>query len=708
MITTDIAQTIFQGNGASTQFQIPFDVDKDSAVDLFLVTKNGEDEMETVINYGFEFIKRDNAYYIIYPVAGTNLLPLSTIQKLKVVRDTAKTQQLTSAQKAFSSSEVEAGLDKVTLILQELDQRTTNIEGILHPTAGYSLFLTQNYNFDTIPGDEVFYRLSTFLPANLVFTLLDNFGNVIPESDITAITLSDFTAAASENASMVFNSYDAATGTITWEVMSAQSGTYHVADASAKVTLAFHIGADQFVAERYINITSYYGEPIPGTPGANGSNAFFGSPYDTLTQLQTAIPTGIQGELHVIGNNSVYGWSTQAQAWIYVSGWNGSAVAGEIIDLVNNMIANTPNGQEILDIVPSSGTYLPPTRIWADGTTYTNFNQLFPEAYQRIINNTNYKTMAQYQTELNGGGECGFYGVNGTTVRVPLINRNISGVENLNQTGQYVIDRMRPITGSWRAADQSDNNITPTATGAFGNVRSGHRDAENGSSDGWAFDFDSGRLGPNFSGTETRGKAILYPYQIVVKNRPGATSLLAQTQLITKTTPYNVFVLQTQVSGVKDIIVVIDGQTIGWSHLSLGGDRVTVTIDETVQIPSTGTSEIQILFVSSNVVVNNNTLVSSKSPNYSNTIRVLANAYCSSNFSYTAPAAGIISYGGYDPYIGALLFTINGVTVGGFGWDINGNTKWGGGQFAVAQGDVVGASGTGIEHMDIWFVPYQS
>ena len=177
---------------------------------------------------------------------------------------------------------------------------------------------------------------------------------------------------------------------------------------------------------------------------------------------------------------------------------------------------NMPIGLYVGDILPNMGKEPPPGRMLCDGSVIENCQTLYPDFYNYVLQKTNYKTFSEWQTEANEYGQCGYCGVNGADVRLPLITRPISGLNSVAQAGMAIHDTMRPITGSFRSGSMFSGNysgaITTTNAGGMG----GGQDGSGWDSQNVEVTFDSRKLGARYSGSETRGKQVLYPYSVVV------------------------------------------------------------------------------------------------------------------------------------------------------------------------------------------------
>lgn len=178
---------------------------------------------------------------------------------------------------------------------------------------------------------------------------------------------------------------------------------------------------------------------------------------------------------------------------------------------------NMPIGLYVGDILPNMGKEPPPGRMLCDGSIIENCQTLYPDFYNYVLQKTNYKTFSDWQAEANEYGQCGYCGVNGANIRLPLITRPISGVNSVAQAGMAIHDAMRPIKGTFYLYEMGGSSAEVQGTGPFYHAgRSNVGGTTNAQGTAAIVGFDTSRMGVNFSGGETRGKQILYPYSVVV------------------------------------------------------------------------------------------------------------------------------------------------------------------------------------------------
>ncbi|MGN0024950.1 MAG: hypothetical protein ACI351_05905 [Candidatus Avelusimicrobium sp.] len=188
---------------------------------------------------------------------------------------------------------------------------------------------------------------------------------------------------------------------------------------------------------------------------------------------------------------------------------------------LQTILENMPIGLHVGDLLPNIGNEPPAGRMLCNGQRVTNCQTLYPEFYAYVLAKTSYKTVAEFNAQVAEYGQCGYPAVDGADVILPLITRPISGVNSVAQAGMAIHDTMRPITGTMRMGGVNGGNIGYVMTGAFaqGDYRVGPGGGQDGSAwdaDTSIFKLDSSRLGANYSGSETRGKQVLYPYCVVV------------------------------------------------------------------------------------------------------------------------------------------------------------------------------------------------
>lgn len=109
------AKVIYEGNGQTTQWDIPFPYLSESDVQLFLIHADGT---ETALTSDFTI--DPDLHAVLYPMSGSQTPPLPAGEKLMILRRTALAQQTEfEAQQAFDPFLLEEGYDKAMMIAQE-------------------------------------------------------------------------------------------------------------------------------------------------------------------------------------------------------------------------------------------------------------------------------------------------------------------------------------------------------------------------------------------------------------------------------------------------------------------------------------------------------------------------------------------------------------------------------------------------------------
>ena len=214
-------------------------------------------------------------------------------------------------------------------------------------------------------------------------------------------------------------------------------------------------------------------------------------------------------------------WNAELVKVLDAAGLTPTALSDEqLLSAFLTLIKKNSNGLQLGDLVPNIGTTSPLGRVLCNGQRLGNCKRIFPDFYDYVVKNTPYKTVAEWNAQVDKFVQCGFGAVDGDDVIVPLVTRTISGVKELSQCGQAVNDTMRPLTGSVGRFFGNDNE----ASGIFEKVRYDNTHGDNGAGSWSAFRIDvkSAKLGAAYNGTETRGKCVQYPYYIQVYT--GATS----------------------------------------------------------------------------------------------------------------------------------------------------------------------------------------
>ena len=257
-------------------------------------------------------------------------------------------------------------------------------------------------------------------------------------------------------------------------------------------------------------------------------------------------------------------WNDELVNVLQAGGINPSALTNEqLLAALLQLIRNNSGGTQLGDLVPNIGTVSPVGRVLCKGGRLANCKTIFPDFYNYVINSTPYKTVAEFNAQVSTYGQCGFCAVDGDDVIVPLITRPISGVSNLNQTGQAIMDTMRPIKGPFGAINMWIMDYFrgggPASPFTWKNI--GHRQGpKSGSSDEYAYiELDTSTLGSRYNGNETRGKQVQYPYYIQVYTAPASAAMADTAALVEMLKYQNQLGIQTLPSQGGNINLVSGG-----------------------------------------------------------------------------------------------------------------------------------------------------
>lgn len=115
--TIEVKTAVYEGTGAKTLFDITFPYFTSEDIVPYLYIKE-ENKMVKLPKAEFDLDLEDKK--LEYPVASSGLEPLAKGKYLIIIRQTALDQLASSADKSFTSKDIEKALDKLTMITQEL------------------------------------------------------------------------------------------------------------------------------------------------------------------------------------------------------------------------------------------------------------------------------------------------------------------------------------------------------------------------------------------------------------------------------------------------------------------------------------------------------------------------------------------------------------------------------------------------------------
>lgn len=137
MIENTSTKILYSTDGTNKVFDIPFDFISNEDVVISVKLPTDTDFTKITENY---LVNKAMAT-VTYPVSGNALVADSSVL---IERNTPVTQLESSAKLHFTSSDVERGLDKITMIAQEIKNSVQNIEAKIPQTASSSNQLVDN------------------------------------------------------------------------------------------------------------------------------------------------------------------------------------------------------------------------------------------------------------------------------------------------------------------------------------------------------------------------------------------------------------------------------------------------------------------------------------------------------------------------------------------------------------------------------------
>jgi hypothetical protein len=187
-------------------------------------------------------------------------------------------------------------------------------------------------------------------------------------------------------------------------------------------------------------------------------------------------------------------------------------------------------GMPLGTVFPYTGKDVPAGTLRADGSTYTNMQNSFPEFYNWVVQSGLTKPLAEYTLVE---GSCGFYGVDESTgtVRMPTLAAGVFGTVAAGQYGQAVQAGAPNIKGSW-AGVYNGNGLSGAVRGSFSKGTSDPEAANvSGSNLKAVFDIDASRSSSVYrDDVDTiQPTHVKFPWVIVVYNAAISTSV-AQAQ----------------------------------------------------------------------------------------------------------------------------------------------------------------------------------
>ena len=124
MIENTSTKILYSTDGTNKIFDIPFDFINNEDVVISVKLPTDSDFTKITENY---LVNKAMAT-VTYPVSGNALVADSSVL---IERNTPVTQLESSAKLHFTSSDVERGLDKITMIAQEIKNSTSELTGVV-------------------------------------------------------------------------------------------------------------------------------------------------------------------------------------------------------------------------------------------------------------------------------------------------------------------------------------------------------------------------------------------------------------------------------------------------------------------------------------------------------------------------------------------------------------------------------------------------
>lgn len=247
-LTYSQAKVIYQGDGETTQWAIPFPYLQ--TADLQVV-RIGADGTESVLSGDFTVDTDLNV--LLYPMEGSQTLPLAEGEKLLLRRRTPLTQQAAfGAQQSFDPAVLEAGYDKAMMIAQEQAEelaRTVRFpaaSSVVHTDAAHYLQELQQAQLD---ADKAYASAQSAVTA--AQNALQTAQQAVDSASASAETVTGSVSAAQSAATAAQTSAGSA-DTFAQAALSSQqaaAGSATAASASADLAQEWAVKMDGAVAD---------------------------------------------------------------------------------------------------------------------------------------------------------------------------------------------------------------------------------------------------------------------------------------------------------------------------------------------------------------------------------------------------------------------------------------------------------------------------
>lgn len=115
MIQDTLSKVVYVANGEQREWDVPFQFYDSKDLHIYL-TDDGVRVEEVFQNFEYN----EESKHIIYPTPESGLAPLEAGKQILILRETPNTQEEDSSEIYFKSKDIERGLDKLTMQVQEL------------------------------------------------------------------------------------------------------------------------------------------------------------------------------------------------------------------------------------------------------------------------------------------------------------------------------------------------------------------------------------------------------------------------------------------------------------------------------------------------------------------------------------------------------------------------------------------------------------
>ena len=488
MIEEQLARVVYQGDGQSTHFAIPFKFITNAAA---VFNKKNQIKVFLTDSDGVEKNLEEDKDYQVQEQTLQLLAALKTNQQLIILRDVPLTQDLDLLNgREIEPELLEKHLDKMVMALQE------------HAEILARAVLSA-------PTDT---RLSV---QNMMAQIRTLYGEIKTWAD----TAAEETQKAIEAAKNAYEQAEKLYSTV--EYYNAGEINLNYDGDLQKVTLYNTYKADGHTLKVFVNGAlkrcgaeyDYTEAPDPAfTKGGEdyGKDVVFNTPLaegDALVFMFSDTLTMPGGEVAQAAAQAAQTATQQAQH---------ATEQAQRAQVAADTFLPKQVGEIYFSQSPLSHYNLGAVPAW---TGETKTKEEVPALWQFVLDHPERQISAQeYQTMLDEKKSCPFYVLDlaALTLRLPIYRRFIGAVQEDQKIGAFH-DTMRKISGEFTTFDRARGSYS----GAFKRKESKSANTKSGGSDDWCaqVEFDSATLGENYNGSETQpAHAREYPW-IVAANQ---------------------------------------------------------------------------------------------------------------------------------------------------------------------------------------------